>query len=180
MSQFIADSVWYRTQFWSSFVVAFLPYLCVSLCRINENVCIHAESHNHFSLFISHIFVFFFWWFWKIRHQGQTCKIAHITCYRSTVTTTKQTNQKKVCIQENQGRKRTTAMKNPIHFLNRLLIGEGFFSSCFFLNEYTQQRNRINISIIIRLVRTCFCSECGRNDHFMAMKLHFMYSLPLE
>lgn len=95
MSQFIADSVWYRTQFWSSFVVAFLPYLCISLCRINENVCIHAESHNHFSLFISHIFVFFFWWFWKIRHQGQTCKIAHITCYRSTVTTTKQTDKKR-------------------------------------------------------------------------------------
>lgn len=61
LSQFIGDSVWYKTQFWSSFVVAFLPYLCVSLCRINENVCIHAESHNHFfSIHITHFCLLFF------------------------------------------------------------------------------------------------------------------------
>lgn len=38
-------------------------------------------------LFISHIFCFSSGScsvIWKIRHQGQTCKIAHITCHRST------------------------------------------------------------------------------------------------
>lgn len=123
-----------------------------------------------------------------IRHQGQTCKIAHFTCHRSTVwQQQKSQDGKKGPLKRNNKR-----FLKPNSFFNRdfwsvkvFLYG---FCFSFYFSSSSQNIHAYSSIIVLTfqlyiLVRTCFFSECfcccQPNSILRPMKLHFISSLAL-